>query len=91
MQSLWSLMVFALFLSSALSTGQQIAGVLKDDSLLAILMVSREGSALREFRNDVLFFIITEKTLSSMTFECGRKKNCFGHVTFSTKFMATSP
>jgi len=53
------------------------AGGSKDNSLLAVLIVSREASVpsiLRKGRNVVLFFLIREKTLSSPAFQCGRTR-----------------
>ena len=58
--------------SSFLGTDQLICRC-----LLAVLIVSREASVpsiWRKGRNVVLFFLIREKTLSSLAFQCGRTR-----------------
>ena len=71
-------MLFVVVPSSFLGTDQlKSVGGSKDESLLAVLIVSREASEpsiWREDRNVVLFFLIREKTLSSPAFQCGRTR-----------------
>lgn len=70
------------------------AGGSKEDSLWAILIVNREASVpytWREGRNDVLFFPKREKLPIHGHLNLVEYMNCFGHFTYSTKFIATTP